>query len=64
MTLFQENLGFTPFFLPNLQGYFLSQSIAKLAIKIKETQAQIVAHLQSAILDYKKRYNKKRIPGN
>ncbi|KAJ9071114.1 hypothetical protein DSO57_1000788 [Entomophthora muscae] len=54
MTLFQENLSYTPSFLPDLQGYFCSQSVAKLATAIKETQTQLVAHLQSAILDYKK----------
>ncbi|KAJ9068661.1 hypothetical protein DSO57_1026366 [Entomophthora muscae] len=64
MTLFQENLGYTPSFLPDLQGYFFSQSAAKLATKIKETKTQIVFHLQSAILDYKKHYNKKRVPDN
>ncbi|KAJ9083892.1 hypothetical protein DSO57_1029893 [Entomophthora muscae] len=45
-------------------GYFCSQSAAKFATAIKETQTQLVAHLQSAILDYKKHYDKKRIPGN
>ncbi|KAJ9051924.1 hypothetical protein DSO57_1039294 [Entomophthora muscae] len=64
MTPFQANLGYTPSFLPNLQGYFCSQSAAKLATTIKETQAQLVSHLQSAILDYKKHCNKKRIPGS
>ncbi|KAJ9087759.1 hypothetical protein DSO57_1030128 [Entomophthora muscae] len=65
MTLFQENLGYTPsFLLPDLQGYFCSQSAAKIATTIKETQTQLVVHLKSAILDYKKHYNKKRIPGN
>ncbi|KAJ9055450.1 hypothetical protein DSO57_1003947 [Entomophthora muscae] len=64
MTLFQANLGYTPSFLSNLQGYFCSQSAAKLATTIKETQAQLVSHLQSAILDYKKHCNKKRIPGS
>ncbi|KAJ9082708.1 hypothetical protein DSO57_1002225 [Entomophthora muscae] len=62
MTPFQANLGYTPSFLPDLQGYFCSQSTAKLAITIKETQTQLVAHLQSSILDYNKHYNKKRIP--
>ncbi|KAJ9068393.1 hypothetical protein DSO57_1029122 [Entomophthora muscae] len=46
-----------------MQGYFRSQSAAELATTIKETQNQLVFHLQSAILDYKKHYNKKRIPG-
>ncbi|KAJ9074938.1 hypothetical protein DSO57_1001412 [Entomophthora muscae] len=64
MTLFQENLGYTPSFLLVLQGYFCSQSAAELATKIKETQTQLFAHLQSAILDYKKHYDKKRVPGN
>ncbi|KAJ9076866.1 hypothetical protein DSO57_1022071 [Entomophthora muscae] len=64
MTPFQANLGYTPSFLPDLQSYFCSQSAAKLATRIKETQAQIVAHLQSSILDYKKHYDKKRTPGN
>ncbi|KAJ9063993.1 hypothetical protein DSO57_1035048 [Entomophthora muscae] len=64
MTPSQANLGYTPSFLPDFQGYFHSQSAAKLATKIKETQAQLVAHLQSTILDYKKHYNKKIIPGN
>ncbi|KAJ9060345.1 hypothetical protein DSO57_1031844 [Entomophthora muscae] len=64
MTLSQANLGYTPSFLPDLQGYFHSQSAAKLAAAIKETQAQLAAHLQSAILDYKKHYNKKQIPCN
>ncbi|KAJ9084483.1 hypothetical protein DSO57_1023943 [Entomophthora muscae] len=59
MTLFQENLGYTPSFLPDLQGHFCSQSAAKLASEIKETQTQLVAHLHSAILDYKKHYDKK-----
>ncbi|KAJ9067618.1 hypothetical protein DSO57_1037341 [Entomophthora muscae] len=53
-----------PSFLPDLQGYFCSQSAAKLTTTIKETQAQLVVHLQSTILDYKKHYNKKRIPDN
>ncbi|KAJ9049563.1 hypothetical protein DSO57_1023137 [Entomophthora muscae] len=59
MTLFQANLGYTPSFLPDLEGYFCSQSAAQLATTIKEAQAQL-----SAILEYKKYYNKKRIPGN
>ncbi|KAJ9076801.1 hypothetical protein DSO57_1022749 [Entomophthora muscae] len=54
MTPFQANLGYTSSFLPDLQSYFCPQSAAELAKKIKETQAQLVAHLQSAILDYKK----------
>ncbi|KAJ9067972.1 hypothetical protein DSO57_1033501 [Entomophthora muscae] len=64
MTLFKATLSYTPSFLPNLQGYFCSHSAAKLATTIKEKQVQNVAHLQSTILDYKKHYNKKRIPGN
>ncbi|KAJ9051640.1 hypothetical protein DSO57_1002775 [Entomophthora muscae] len=64
MTLLQENLGYTPFFLPDLKSYFRSQSVAKLATEIRETQNQIVAHLQPAILDYKKHYDKKITPGN
>ncbi|KAJ9076871.1 hypothetical protein DSO57_1022075 [Entomophthora muscae] len=64
MTLFQANLGYTPSFLPDLQSYFRSQSAAELATEIKETQTQLVAHLHSAILDYKKHYDKKRIPGD
>ncbi|KAJ9081897.1 hypothetical protein DSO57_1010107 [Entomophthora muscae] len=64
MTPFQANLGYTPSFLPDLQRHFRSQSAAELATKIKETQTQLVVHLQSAILDYKKHYNKKRVPGN
>ncbi|KAJ9058509.1 hypothetical protein DSO57_1011657 [Entomophthora muscae] len=64
MTPFQANLGYTPPFLPDLQGYFCSQSASKLATRINKTQTQLVAHLQSAILDYKDHYNKKRIPGN
>ncbi|KAJ9073172.1 hypothetical protein DSO57_1019392 [Entomophthora muscae] len=58
MTLFQANLGYTLSFLPDLQGYFCSQSAAKLATTIKEIQTQLVAHLHSAILDYKKYYEK------
>ncbi|KAJ9081951.1 hypothetical protein DSO57_1009407 [Entomophthora muscae] len=38
MTLFQANLGYTPFFLPDLQGYFCSHSAAELATAIKKTQ--------------------------
>ncbi|KAJ9070976.1 hypothetical protein DSO57_1002191 [Entomophthora muscae] len=64
MTPFQAKLGYTPSFLPDLQGYFCSKFAAKLATTIKETQTQLVAHLQSAILDYKKHYNKRRIPSN
>ncbi|KAJ9057640.1 hypothetical protein DSO57_1020631 [Entomophthora muscae] len=56
MTPFQANLSYTPSFLPDLQGYFCSQSVAKLATAIKETQTQLVAHPQSAVLDYKKHY--------
>ncbi|KAJ9062802.1 hypothetical protein DSO57_1006869 [Entomophthora muscae] len=64
MTLFQANLGYTPSFLPDLQSYFCSKSAAKISTEIKKTQTQLVVHLQSAILDYKKHYNKKRIPGH
>ncbi|KAJ9085335.1 hypothetical protein DSO57_1015146 [Entomophthora muscae] len=68
MTLLQASLGYTPSFLPSflpdLQGYFCSQSAAKLATTIKETKTQLLAYLQSAILDYKKHYNKKKIPGD
>ncbi|KAJ9055162.1 hypothetical protein DSO57_1007074 [Entomophthora muscae] len=64
MTLFQASLCYASSFLPELQGYFCSQSAPKLATTIKETQTQLVAHLQSAILDYKRHYDKKRIPGN
>ncbi|KAJ9085651.1 hypothetical protein DSO57_1011800 [Entomophthora muscae] len=64
MTLFQANLSCTPSSLLDLQGYFCSQSAVKLATTIKETQTQLVAHLQSAILDYKKHYSKKRITSN
>ncbi|KAJ9055069.1 hypothetical protein DSO57_1008106 [Entomophthora muscae] len=45
ITLFQENLSYTPSFLPDLQGYFCSKSAAKLSTTIKETQAQFVVHL-------------------
>ncbi|KAJ9049995.1 hypothetical protein DSO57_1018723 [Entomophthora muscae] len=58
MTPFQENLRYTPSFLPDLK--VCSQTCHH----NQGNTSPACFHIQPAILDYKKHYNKKRIPGN